>query len=134
MTSAAYLARFREIVRQNGWPDSTTPAELLDRWMGLASSAEEGYRWTIDEYLNELTARDLLEKVVNDPILEGEADVQELRARVEAADHRLRAVLRQDVQIGEPGQPWWRRGVLSRAGDEYVEDLDRIYGIRITPV
>lgn len=131
MTSVAYIARFREITHASGWPDSTTPVELLDRWMGLVAAAEDGYRWTIDEYLNEVTARDVLEAAPTDSVIESEPEVQEMRRRVEDADNRLRAVLRTDVEIGDHGQPWWRRGVLSRAGDDYVEDLERIYGIRI---
>jgi hypothetical protein len=132
VTSPTYLARFREIVRERGWPETTTPTELLDRWTGLVEAAEEGYRWTIDGYLNELAARDVLEVVLADDSLRDEPEVSDLRARVAAADRRLRAVLRGDVQIGEPDQPWWRRGVLRRAGDDYVEDLERIYGIRVS--
>lgn len=132
MTSQTYLVRFREIVRERGWPESTTPTDLLERWTALVKAAEQGYRWTIDEYLNEMAARDLLEAVLTDEALGGEPEVSELSGRVAEADRHLRALVRDDVHIGGPDEPWWRRGVLRRAGDDYVEDLERIYGIRVS--
>lgn len=134
MTSATYVARFREILRDMAWPATTTPAALLDRWIATVAAAEEGYQWTIDEYLNELAARDVLEAVFSDAALASEPEVEELRARVADADDRLRAIIQDNVEIGSPEQPWWRRGVLRHAGADYVEDLERIYGIRVLSV
>lgn len=50
MTSQAYLARFREILRERGWRDDVSPASLLDRWSALIEAVEDGYRWTLDEW------------------------------------------------------------------------------------
>jgi hypothetical protein len=132
MTSARYLTRFREIARERGWPDSTSPAGLLDQWRALAMAAEEGYRWTIDEYSNEISARDVLEEIFTDSVLRAEPEAQELCGRVAEVDSRMRALIRDDVHIGRPDDPWWRRGVLRRAGPDYVEDLERIYGIHVS--
>ena len=44
-----------------------------------------------------------------------------VRERVGEADSRLERVLLPDVEIGDAEQPWWRRRVLARAGDEYAD-------------
>lgn len=131
MTSVRYLARVRKVLSERGWTESISPAELLDRWAALVDAAEAGYGWTLDEYLNELLPRDVLEDVLADPDLETDADVQQLRERVLEVDQRLRGLLRDDVWIGETADPWWRRGVLRFAGSDYVDDLRGIYGITV---
>lgn len=131
MTSASYLEGFRALVREQAWPDLTTPAELLDRWSAFVASAEDGYRWSIYDQSNELSARDLLESVFTDARTRTTPEAQQLLERVMAVDARYRALLRNDVTIGHEGDPWWRRGVLRAAGPDYVDDLSRIHGIRV---
>ncbi len=134
MTSQAYLARFREILRERGWRDDVSPASLLDRWSALIEAVEDGYRWTLDEYLNELAPRDLLEALFADSSVGNSAEVEQLKGRVYEIDGRLRSLLRNDVSIGQVEDPWWRRGVLRFAGQDYAKDLEGLYGICVETV
>ena len=54
-----------------------------------------------------------------------------MKARVETADARFKALLIPGVEIGDSQWPWWHRGVLARSSDEYAEDMARLNGIEV---
>lgn len=131
MTQRSYLDGFRAILREHGWHASVTPSELLARWDGLVEACEAGYGWTSYEHSNELSARDLLEAVFADPRTATAVETKELRRQVSQLDARYRALLREDVHVGDADDPWWRRGVLRQAGPDYVDDMQRAHGITV---
>lgn len=126
-----YLERFRAIVYERGWHASVTPSELSARWEGLVAACEAGSGWTSYEHSNELSVRDLLEAVFLDPRTAAEPEADELRRHVNELDARYRALLRDDVHVGDADDPWWRRGVLRHAGPDYVDDMQRLHGITV---
>jgi hypothetical protein len=134
MTLPTYLQRFNEIVEGRGWPSTTTPSSILDRWDNFVSDVREGYDGNFDEYWNELSARDLIESLLTDEVVGSTHEVADLRMRVDMADRGLRTMFQEDAQLGEVGQPWWRRGVLRSAGGDYAEDVRRIFGIEVAEV
>jgi hypothetical protein len=61
---------------------------LLSRWDATAASIERGYDGLLDEYLNDMDLRDILEEAMDAAALPDESPV---RRRVRAADDRVRA-------------------------------------------
>jgi hypothetical protein len=62
---------------------------LVDRWHRIASAIASGYDGALDEYLNDMDIRDILEDALDVAAL---PDNHELRQRVLAADGQVRAV------------------------------------------
>jgi hypothetical protein len=107
-------------VRQGG---TVTLEYLLSRWAGFVSSIENVYDFTIYDYTNDLSVRDLLEEVLQacpEPLRKKIWDeVKELDDRF-ASTTKLstRPLLKIDARIG-----WWWYRVPLEPGDELLEDL-----------
>ncbi len=129
MTAIEFLQRFEEFLGRNGWPTGQSPWTIVEQWESLVDQAAGGYQWGYYEFTNELGVRDLLGKAFEDDTLQGYDQLAAMRERVEDADARLRALLLADAMFGGEGKPWWRRGVLATAGDDYVDDVKRLFGI-----
>ena len=78
-----------------------------------------------------ISVRDTIEMVLSREDFFGFAAVDHLRTSARNTDERFQALLRSDVSIGSDDAPWWRRGVLRYAGEQYAEDVRRSYGIEI---
>lgn len=81
-------------------------AGLIERWEEIVSQVERGYELTIDDYLNDVDLRDILEAVWP---LASDEQRRPLRARRELADNRYRAVT-QDCP------PLWGEAVTEEMG------------------
>lgn len=131
MTVADFLQTFGEFLGRNGWPAELSPWAIVEQWESLVDQAITGYRWGFYEFTNELGVRDLLAKAFDDERLGGFGQIGSIRQRVTAADERLKGAFLPDAEIAGPDKPWWRRGVLAAAGDEYADDVKRLYGIEL---
>ena len=129
VSTGRFLERFRVIAVARGWGSDTSPVELLKRWKAFVRSCEEGYRWSIYEYDNELSARDLLADVMNDSVLAQTPELAEWATRVALVDARFSALLHEHEMRGRDTDPWGRRGVLRSAGPEYRQDVRDLHGI-----
>lgn len=118
-----FLDRFEEFIGASGWRTVVSPAQLLERWRGFVEACEEGYSSTIYEYENERAVRDLLEKALNDPILRKFPEIEGLRSSIEVTDERFRRACRDEVTVGDPNWPWWKRCVPRRAEGEFAADI-----------
>lgn len=74
---------------------------LLARWDATAASIERGYDGLLDEYLNDMDLRDILEEAMDAAALPEDSPV---RRRVQAADARVKAAT-------VPCGPIWGREV-----------------------
>lgn len=101
-----------------------TLSDLLEKWMRFVLSVEHGYNDSIYEYTNDLSVRELLEKVTD-------ASPQSLRNKLlkelKAWDDRLMAVTKPAPQPlmerkGEKPAWWWFR-IPSKPGNELRSDL-----------
>jgi hypothetical protein len=131
MTDSDFIQTFEEFLGRNGWPSEQSAWSVVGRWESLVKKASAGYHWGYYEFTNELGVRDLLERAFNEDTLKDSDQVAAMRERVGQADAGLRELFLPNIEIGRSEQPWWRRGVLARAGDEYAEDISRLYGIDI---
>ncbi len=99
---------------------------LIARWEAIADEVAAGYRLGLDDYLNDLDLRQILDGAV--------AAVAETRgpllARLRSADARFRAATRPvDDSLwgaaapGDRHRTWWYFRVPLRASGEMAEDL-----------
>ncbi len=112
-SETAALERIARDLRSEGWATHVEVERLLRDWEALAASVDR-YRLTVDDYTNDLTARDGLELVLarcQEPLR------SRLRVVVEAADEEFRSrTLKDDAgavaryyQITNESGWWWRR-------------------------
>jgi hypothetical protein len=109
----AILDQISSRLRAQGWAKHVTVESLLRDWQKLSVSVDR-YPMVVEDYLNDLTARDGLEIVLADcpevlrPKVEhaiGEAD-KEFFARTQAD---LERTLERCFRIDELSGWWWRR-------------------------
>ena len=131
MTTADFLQSFKEFLGRYGWPTDQSPWTIVEQWESLVDQAAEGYHWGLYEFANDLSVRDLLEKAFHDDQFGRFSQIGIMRQRVESADIRLRSMFLPGIEIGGADAPWWHRGVLAAAGDDYLDDVKRLHGIEI---
>ena len=110
-----------ELAERSGREDSLDA--MLRRWRDFVARVERGYDDSIYEYTNDLSVRDLLERVV-------QGAGPGLRAKLEAAlaedDRRFEAATEEGARplgdFREASPPWWQRVPRRRTG-ELAEDL-----------
>jgi hypothetical protein len=109
----AAIDAMRDRLRAQGWASHVTVPGLLRTWRDLAISVNR-YRLTVDDYTNDVTARDGLEIVLaacEEPFR------TKLRCYVDEADAAFVARTEEDVGallgrhflIDESSGWWWRR-------------------------
>ncbi|MEU4471364.1 hypothetical protein [Micromonospora sp. NPDC023888] len=125
-----FADRFRAAVAATG-ARPRLPGELLGQWAQFVEFCEEGYDDNLDEYNNDLTVRDLIERVLNGPALAGIPELGWMWAEVTEADERFRALLGSEPLPFEVPRPWWRARLPRYAGAEMVADARRRYGVRV---
>lgn len=130
--ASEFLDRFEEFVGASGWRTTPSPAQLVEQWREFVEACEEGYSSTIYDYENERSVRDLLDRALNDPILRRFSEIEYLRSSVNEIDEQFRSACRQDVSVGDPSWPWWRRCVPQRAEGEFAADLRAQWGVEAT--
>jgi hypothetical protein len=109
----AVLDKIEHQLRADGWADRVTVPYLLQRWQKLSSSVDR-YMLTVDDYTNNLCARDGLEIVLagcQEPLraklrlVTEEADKEFLAKTQEGVGHALGRYFR----IGQSSGWWWKR-------------------------
>jgi hypothetical protein len=106
---AAYL-------RESGYPEHVVRAGrqgLIERWRRFVEEAEQGYRFGLEDYRNDLDLRGIIRIVGLD------SQVSELDRRFEAllTDRAKR------VWESAPGDPDWDFGYPRNAGHQLMEDI-----------
>jgi hypothetical protein len=83
----------REWLRTRGCPEHVVEgglAGLVSSWQRTAESVAQGYELGIDDYLNDMDGRELLHAAL---AAAGAADRVRYRARIQAADRKIKARL-----------------------------------------
>ena len=105
-------------LRENGYPEHVVRAGrvgLINRWRKFVESVEQGYKFGLEDYRNDLDLRGIIAMVG----LDGE--VQELDRRFEAmlTDREKR------VWETSAGAPFWDFGYPRNARTEFLNDLKK---------
>ncbi|MEV1117767.1 hypothetical protein AB0I91_22075 [Actinosynnema sp. NPDC049800] len=131
---AAFDEEFSSFVKASGrWRD-TAPDALLGRWSRFVDECVRGYPHDAEDYFNDLTSRDALERALASVELQIHPEMSRLRARVERIDSRFRALLTADVFPGIPKEFWWARGMVNGGSRRFVESVRRGYGIDLIEI
>lgn len=130
--SNEFLLRFKEFLGKNGWPLETSPWSIVGQWETLVEECSDCYQWGFYEFDNEVQVRGLLAKALADHGLADYEQMEIMRERVRLTDERFRKLL-SHAQIRTANAPWWQRGVLAHADEEYREDMKRLYNIDVEP-
>ncbi|WP_406499495.1 hypothetical protein OG936_32445 [Streptomyces sp. NBC_00846] len=125
---------FSSFIKASGrWRD-TAPEALLGRWSRFVVDCEQGYPHDAEDYFNDLTSRDSLERALASVELQVFPEMSQLRASVEEIDSRFRALLIPDVFPGIPEELWWARGMVKGGARRFVEDVRREYHIDLIEI
>ncbi len=106
---------------------------LASKWTFFVDQCAEGYDWNIYEFDNELSVRDSIEEILNDPVFKQFYEFGGFVREVHDADERYRDLLQPNVKRTSFSESWWHTGVLKSAGDEYCSDVLRRYSILVKP-
>lgn len=124
----------RDLLRRRGAPDALVAAGLgglVEAWERFAGEVATGYRLGLDDYLNDLDLRQLLEEAWGAAT---DAERAKWAARRAAADRRAREAMvpaerclwGADVARyhgWDPGREWWYFMRPRRAGARLASDL-----------
>lgn len=83
----------REFLRRRGCPDEVVERGLLglvEQWARAAEQVAAGYRLGLDDYLNDMDGRQLVEEALE---FASEIETLQVRAKLAAADQRMRAAV-----------------------------------------
>lgn len=111
-------AEIIEYLADNGYPDHIVRGGrdgLIRRWRAFAQEVEQGYRYRLEDYRNDLDLRGVI------AILQLDGDPS-----VSAADERLRPMLiATETRIWEsmPGDAFWDFGYPRNASGPFLRDL-----------
>jgi hypothetical protein len=101
---------------------------MLGRWGDFVTRVERGYDDSIYEYTNDLSVRDLLERVVQGA---GPGLRAKLAGALADGDRRFDAATEEAARpLGESREAWWRRVPRRRTG-ELAEDLASLGHLRL---
>src|SRR3954447_1187461 len=109
----------QQYLEDNGYPPHIVKGGrpgLVRRWQEFAGEVEQGYRFGLEDYRNDLDVRAILQMVG------GETDPM-----VHAADERVRGLLTpSDQRLWESmdGDPWWDFGYPRNAAGDLRRDLE----------
>lgn len=126
-----------EFLRMRGCPDHVVKGGLrglVESWEEVVRCVEEGYGLGLDDYLNDLDGRQLLEEALAvAPAREKKASAQRLRR----ADAKMRSLVRPagkclwgDETARQEGwtakKNWWYFSMPLSAGEELLSEIDEI--------
>ncbi len=125
----------RDYLREKGCGEHLVSggfAGLVENWEKVVDTVERGYNLGLDDFLNDLDARQLLEEVLSVAVPEQIA--QQLN-RIQLADAKMKGLmipteecLWGDEVAEEEGwtleQNWWYFGIPRNAGEALQEDLN----------
>ena len=124
----------RQFLESRGCPDDVIEsgtAGLVEAWEHAAEQVEGGYPLGLDDYLNDLDGRQLLENLLE--AVPG-AGTPALEKRLHAADEKMRAATRRvneclwgsrvaEAEGWNADDHWWYFAVPASPGPELREDL-----------
>ena len=125
-----FLATVEKVLGGSVSSPRNSPAQLLAQWQQFVNWCDEGYRWDVSEYWNELSVREKLEQLLTADRLQPFQELGELKTRVGETDIRFKSLLMPDVKLPNREQ-WWEQGVLKRAGEQYAEYFREAHGIEV---
>ncbi|CAM5269626.1 hypothetical protein [Streptomyces fumanus] len=126
-----FTETFQRIARAAGWASPPRPAQALAQWEGFVEECEEGYALDFSEYLDDLSVRTLLHKVLGDPEARHGPVYEPFARRVGLVDDRFRALIGEGPLVRPGSDHWWERRIPAAGGPEFVADVHERYAVRL---
>jgi hypothetical protein len=125
----------REFLRRRGSPDTVVERGLpglLEQWERAIEDVARGYPYGLDDYLNDLDGRQLLEEALG---AASDGERARIRERLDAADARARSLMvnRERCLWGDEvaryhdwdrERNWWYYAVPREPGKDLAEELE----------
>ena len=122
----------RSLPRRHGGDGARASAVAVgsvEQWSSFVEPCEDGYAEDIYEYENDLSVRDILERILRSDQLQKFEQMAWARAQVNDADQRFRELL-SEQEIRSHGA--WQRRMPRVIGAELAADVRERYGVDIT--
>jgi hypothetical protein len=123
-----------EVAAANGWCRFRTGDSFVQAWRSFIGVCARGYDMNIYEYENDLSIRSGIQLMLDDERVRNTIGFVDLSTRIAEIDAEFRELLQDGVEVGNSGDPWWKRGVLKEAGAELAADFMEMFGIYIQVV
>lgn len=124
-----FILDVERILSDCGWPSQSSPSLILQAWESFVDECEQGYMWSIYEYLNDIRSREKIEIILSSPKLNDYKEKQDFALQVDLVDKKFKSLLLPNVLMSK--KYWWEQGVLRYACQGYAKDLYDKYGIKI---
>lgn len=121
---------FRSIAKPQGSWAAWSPGKFVEAWESFVEEAISSYWGDLYEFENDLGVRDVLELALRSDQLDAFDAWTELSKRIRAAGERFRVLLCDGPEV-RAGAPWWRERLPPHAGEDFVADAARLYGVKI---
>jgi hypothetical protein len=128
-THADFTERFQQIARASGWASPPRPVQAVVMWEEFVGECEYGYALDFSEYLNDLSVRSLLHKVLDDPEAKRGTTYEPFARRIRLIDDRFRDVIREGPLIRPGSNHWWERRIPTGGRPDFVEDIRERYSV-----
>lgn len=129
-----FLLLIEEQVRTEYYSDSRlfelykSPNSIIDDWKETVESGKD-YHFTIFEWDNEISVRELIEKILNnEEIKKLEYFYQNFKDQIEEIDEELKRISIVDFERPHC-KNWWEKKVLKGGEDEYKENIKQFYSL-----
>lgn len=129
-----FAERFQQIARASGWVSSPRPVQALGMWEEFVEQCEHGYELDFSEYLNDLSVRNLLQKILDDAEVQRVAAYEPFAQRIRLIGDRFRGVVGQGPTVRPGGGHWWERTIPAEGAPEFVEDVRERYSVELRTV
>ncbi|MEU4618116.1 hypothetical protein [Streptomyces umbrinus] len=127
----ALVDHFQRIARGAGWTVIPLPGEALRSWEETVDECVDGYDLDVSEYLNDLSIRDLLERVADDSSVRLLPEYSWFTAELARIDERFKEVLADGPLIRAKERRWWRRSLPTAGRADFVSDVKERYGVEL---
>jgi len=129
----------RDFLREKGCAHQVVErglAGLVENWEKVVQSVEDGYSLGLDDYLNDLDARQLLEEAMSVAPMN---DLAKFEDRIQQADDQMKGITRRTSvclwsdEVAEeegwtPKRNWWYYARPIEAGAELQMEIDEALG------
>ncbi|WP_046779134.1 hypothetical protein [Streptomyces yangpuensis] len=130
-----FIKAYRGVWGVESETEDIHPSRDVAAWAGFTEECLSGYGDSLPEYNFELYVRDRLQKALDSPILQKQADYESFLAAVSTTDEDFRNATPVFIEVANPSAlGWWHTRVPDKAGAEFADDVGSRFGVTINIV
>ena len=126
-----FLNAFSNALKQNGLDINRGPNYYVDSWSDFITSCIEGYPYSLFDYDLDIYMRGQIDLLIKSPDLQGFSELRIFKTRIEEIDNRFKLVTIDRPNKKQLSLSWWENRILKYGGQEYVQNILDIYGLKI---